>query len=138
MFHERRSTMSSFSSLTGIRDNSRSLHNASSCLSQTIGLQCFNKRHPLVGQHTTFNVCVMGAPNVGKSALITRLITGRFIGTYGTVAQTFYKIVRQSGATYRLNLREASNYASSEIQKMIAWCDALIVVYSEVDISSLR
>ena len=81
----------------------------------------------------------MGAPSVGKSALITRLITGRFIGTYGNVVnQTFYKIIKQNGSNYKLNLREASNYSAVEIQKMTAWCDALIIVYSEIDKSSLR
>ena len=106
----------------------------------------------------TLNITIVGAPGessappeverkwnnwlilgVGKSALLVRLITGKFIGVYSSAVHgTFEKFYKKNGTKYKVNLRETAGFTEREIEQNITWSDAIIILYSETDLSSIK
>jgi len=134
-FRSRRNTLSSFS-----------LKNKVQYLKRNTNLRRYNSNNSLTNwplEHEcvdrTLNITIVGAPGVGKSALLVRLITGKFIGVYSSAVHgTFEKFYKKNGTKYKVNLRETAGFTEREIEQNITWSDAIIILYSETDLSSIK
>ena len=156
-FRSRRNTLSSFS-----------LKNKVQYLKRNTNLRRYNSNNSLTNwplEHEcnhvdrTLNITIVGAPGessispevnrmcgnkrlilgVGKSALLVRLITGKFIGVYSSAVHgTFEKFYKKNGTNYKVNLRETAGFTEREIEQNITWSDAIIILYSETDLSSIK
>ena len=66
-------------------------------------------------------------------------MTRKFIGEYSSsVFGTFEKIFEINSKKYKVNLRETSSFTITELEKNIIWSDAIILLYSESDVSSIK
>uniref|UniRef100_H3BFE2 small monomeric GTPase n=1 Tax=Latimeria chalumnae TaxID=7897 RepID=H3BFE2_LATCH len=89
------------------------------------------------------NVLVMGADNVGKSALTVRFLTRRFIGEYGDIESIYSHSVGVDGREIVFNIWDApysqdpSDEDCSE-EKRIQWANGFILVYSICDLASFN
>ncbi|XP_027544552.1 ras-related and estrogen-regulated growth inhibitor-like protein [Neopelma chrysocephalum] len=89
------------------------------------------------------NVLVMGADNVGKSALTVRFLTRRFIGEYGDMEFIYSHNVTVDGREILFHIWDAPNSqeqtedGSSE-EKRIQWADSFVLVYSICDRASFN
>ncbi|XP_052387743.1 ras-related and estrogen-regulated growth inhibitor-like protein [Carassius gibelio] len=97
----------------------------------------------LNGQRMDANVVVLGTDNVGKSALIVRFLTRRFIGEYGDIEFLYTHNVIVDGREQTLNIWDApySQDLSSEslmCEKRVHWADGFVLVYSICDRSSFN
>ncbi|TRY86946.1 hypothetical protein DNTS_021838 [Danionella cerebrum] len=90
------------------------------------------------------NILVLGADNVGKSALIVRFLTRRFIGEYGDLEFLYTHSVIMDGREQTLNVWDApytQQDQSSETmlcEKRLQWADGLLLVYSICDRASFN
>ncbi|CAG4940866.1 unnamed protein product [Colias eurytheme] len=85
-----------------------------------------------------FKVMVLGQSGVGKSALVVRFITRRFIGEYDPNLEKIYafQTVIDNEAVYFEILDSAGEPHESEfsnIESNIKWAEAFILVYSVTD-----
>ncbi|XP_028427009.1 ras-related and estrogen-regulated growth inhibitor-like protein isoform X1 [Perca flavescens] len=85
-------------------------------------------------------MAVLGSGGVGKSALIVRFLTRRFIGEYSSSSECIYrKRVSVGGKQTNLQLYEPCSQAcegTSTVKEQISWADGFIVVYDISDRSS--
>ncbi|XP_065101551.1 ras-related and estrogen-regulated growth inhibitor-like protein [Paramisgurnus dabryanus] len=89
------------------------------------------------------NVLLLGAENVGKSALTVRLITKRFIGEYGDIESIYSHFDKVDGRDISLNIwdslyPQSSKTTESFSDKQLQWADGVILVYSICDRSSFE
>ncbi|XP_048828547.1 ras-related and estrogen-regulated growth inhibitor-like protein [Brienomyrus brachyistius] len=84
------------------------------------------------------NIVVLGTDNVGKSALIVRFLTRRFIGEYGDIESIYSHNVIVDGRDISFNIwdspfsQDASRESSTQ-DKRIQWADGFVLVYSICD-----
>uniref|UniRef100_UPI00398E825B ras-related and estrogen-regulated growth inhibitor-like protein n=1 Tax=Pristiophorus japonicus TaxID=55135 RepID=UPI00398E825B len=89
------------------------------------------------------NVVVLGADNVGKSALTVRFLTRRFIGEYGDIESVYNHNVTVAGREVAFNIWD-SPYAQDRLnencakEKQIQWADGFVLVYSICDRASFN
>uniref|UniRef100_A0A8V5GXB1 small monomeric GTPase n=1 Tax=Melopsittacus undulatus TaxID=13146 RepID=A0A8V5GXB1_MELUD len=89
------------------------------------------------------NVLIMGADNVGKSALTVRFLTRRFIGEYGDMEFLYSHNLTMDGREILFhiwdvpNSQEQAEEGSSE-EKRIQWADSFVLVYSICDRASFN
>ncbi|XP_048850390.1 ras-related and estrogen-regulated growth inhibitor-like protein [Brienomyrus brachyistius] len=94
-------------------------------------------------QKVDVNILLVGAENVGKTALTVRFITRRFIGEYGDIDWIYYHSDRIDGREISFNIWD-SIYARSPgasgliTEKQLQWADGFILVYSICDRSSFN
>uniref|UniRef100_UPI0037E86510 ras-related and estrogen-regulated growth inhibitor-like protein n=1 Tax=Semicossyphus pulcher TaxID=241346 RepID=UPI0037E86510 len=85
-------------------------------------------------------IAVLGSEGVGKSALIVRFLTRRFIGEYASSSECIYrKRVSVDGRQVNLELYDPCSQAcegKSTLSDQILWADGFIVVYDISDYSS--
>ncbi|XP_074481727.1 ras-related and estrogen-regulated growth inhibitor-like protein [Sebastes fasciatus] len=85
-------------------------------------------------------IAVLGSEGVGKSALIVRFLTRRFIGEYASSSECVYrKRLSVDGKQMNLELYDPCSQAcegKSTLNEQIHWADGLIVVYDISDRSS--
>uniref|UniRef100_A0A673JV81 small monomeric GTPase n=1 Tax=Sinocyclocheilus rhinocerous TaxID=307959 RepID=A0A673JV81_9TELE len=79
------------------------------------------------------NVVVLGTDNVGKSALIVRFLTRRFIGEYGDIKSLYTHNVIVDGREQTLNIWDSLMY-----EKRVQWADGFVLVYSICDRASFN
>uniref|UniRef100_A0A8C1ZPV6 small monomeric GTPase n=1 Tax=Cyprinus carpio TaxID=7962 RepID=A0A8C1ZPV6_CYPCA len=89
------------------------------------------------------NVLLLGAENVGKSALTVRFLTRRFIGEYGDIESIYSHIDKTDGREVALNIWDSLYPQSCETtesisDKQLQWADGVILVYSICDRSSFE
>ncbi|XP_078283294.1 ras-related and estrogen-regulated growth inhibitor-like protein isoform X2 [Rhinoraja longicauda] len=88
------------------------------------------------------NVVVLGADNVGKSALTVRFLTRRFIGEYGDIESVYNHNVTVAGTHVTFNIWDspfAQSCKSVEFsEKQIQWADGFVLVYSICDRASFN
>ncbi|XP_055330601.1 ras-related protein Rap-2b-like [Paramacrobiotus metropolitanus] len=89
-----------------------------------------------------FRVLILGASSVGKTALIVRFATRRFIGDYDSTSERIYQCQRSLLDSQHVNfivLDPISNEfkAENEFRDQILWADAYLLLYSVTDQSSL-
>ncbi|XP_061663799.1 ras-related and estrogen-regulated growth inhibitor-like protein [Syngnathoides biaculeatus] len=85
-------------------------------------------------------IAVLGSEGVGKSALIVRFFTKRFIGEYASASECIYrKRLTMDGKQMNLELYEPSSQSFQvklTLNDQIHWADGFIVVYDISDRSS--
>ncbi|XP_067874459.1 ras-related and estrogen-regulated growth inhibitor-like protein [Heterodontus francisci] len=89
------------------------------------------------------NVVVLGADNVGKSALIVRFLTRRFIGEYGDIESVYNHNVTVAGRKVAFNIWEHAHAQNrlnqnSAKEKQIQWANGFVLVYSICDRASFN
>ncbi|XP_074554547.1 ras-related and estrogen-regulated growth inhibitor-like protein [Halichoeres trimaculatus] len=87
-------------------------------------------------------IAVLGSEGVGKSALIVRFLTRRFIGEYASSTECIYrKRVSVDGRQVNLELYDPCSQpceGKSTLNDQILWADGFIVVYDISDYSSFN
>ncbi|XP_065138758.1 ras-related and estrogen-regulated growth inhibitor-like protein isoform X3 [Paramisgurnus dabryanus] len=97
----------------------------------------------LYNQRMDANVVVLGTDNVGKSALIVRFLTRRFIGEYGDTESLYTHNVVVDGRDQTLNIWDAP-YSQQDLspesltEKRVQWADGFVLVYSICDRASFN
>ncbi|KAK7108498.1 hypothetical protein V1264_016233 [Littorina saxatilis] len=85
-------------------------------------------------------VLILGAPQVGKSALTVRFLTKRFIGEYSSGTDcTYQTMFRYEDAALKVEIVDsASNSVTNNNKTKEIEADAIVIVYSIVDRQSLK
>ncbi|XP_028983213.1 ras-like protein family member 11A-like [Betta splendens] len=97
----------------------------------------------------TVKIVVLGASNVGKTALIVRFLTKRFIGDYEANTGALYsRKVTLDGEEVSLQIQDTpcvalqddaeGLYCQEQINRSIYWADGYVLVFSITDSSSYR
>ncbi|XP_054877274.1 ras-like protein family member 11A-like isoform X2 [Poeciliopsis prolifica] len=97
----------------------------------------------------TVKIVVLGASNVGKTALIVRFLTKRFIGDYEANTGALYsRKVTMDGEEVSLQIQDTpcvalqddaeGLYCQEQINRSIYWADGYVLVFSITDNSSYR
>ncbi|XP_053714506.1 ras-like protein family member 11A-like isoform X2 [Synchiropus splendidus] len=97
----------------------------------------------------TVKIVVLGASNVGKTALIVRFLTKRFIGDYEANTGALYsRKVTLEGEEVSLQIQDTpcvtlqddadGLYCQEQINRSIYWADGYVLVYSITDHNSYR
>ncbi|KAI2652601.1 Ras-related and estrogen-regulated growth inhibitor-like protein [Labeo rohita] len=94
-------------------------------------------------QKVEANILLLGAENVGKSALTVRFLTRRFIGEYGDIESIYSHTDKIDGRDICFNIWdslcpqncEESGYISD---RQLQWADGYILVYSICDRASFN
>ncbi|MBN3313558.1 RERGL protein, partial [Atractosteus spatula] len=85
-------------------------------------------------------LAVLGSEGVGKSALIVRFLTKRFIGEYASSSETVYrKRVSCDGRQMNLEIYDPCSRpceGQSSLNDQVHWADGFVVVYDISDRSS--
>ncbi|XP_066577395.1 ras-related and estrogen-regulated growth inhibitor-like protein [Amia ocellicauda] len=89
------------------------------------------------------NILLLGAENVGKSALTVRFMTRRFIGEYGDIESIYSHSDKIDGKDICFNIWDSlyqENCADAGIisQEQLRWADGFILVYSICDRQSFQ
>ncbi|XP_066915662.1 ras-related and estrogen-regulated growth inhibitor-like [Clytia hemisphaerica] len=84
-----------------------------------------------------FRVVILGAHQTGKTALVVRYLTGRFIGDYASGMDTAYQH-QEEIANQQVSLQILDTSEKKYSKAALAWADGVIVTYSIVDRSSLQ
>lgn len=81
-----------------------------------------------------YNLVLLGALGVGKSALTVKYITKRFIMEYDPFIEDIYtKHEEQDGQELQINVMDTYDKDELCIQRYLRWADAFVVVYSITD-----
>ncbi|XP_024859072.1 ras-like protein family member 11B isoform X2 [Kryptolebias marmoratus] len=83
-------------------------------------------------QRVEVNILLLGARNVGKTALTVRFLTRRFIGEYGDIKSIYSRVDRIDGQEICINIWD-SQAGNSISDKQLQWADGMILVYSICD-----
>ncbi|XP_006632792.1 ras-like protein family member 11A-like [Lepisosteus oculatus] len=97
----------------------------------------------------TVKIVVLGASNVGKTALIVRFLTKRFIGDYEANTGALYsRKINLEGEQVSLQVQDTpcvalqddadGLYCQEQINRSIYWADGYVLVFSITDHSSYR
>ncbi|XP_067435863.1 ras-like protein family member 11A-like isoform X2 [Thunnus thynnus] len=103
--------------------------------------------YPLLDK--TVKIVVLGASNVGKTALIVRFLTKRFIGDYEANTGALYsRKVTLDGEEVSLQIQDTpcvalqddpeGLYCQEQINRSIYWADGYVLVFSITDHNSYR
>ncbi|XP_074540206.1 ras-like protein family member 11B [Halichoeres trimaculatus] len=89
-------------------------------------------------QKVEVNLLLLGANNVGKSALTVRFLTRRFIGEYGEMESVYSRVDQIHGQEVSFNVWDSlytqdEEKSSSVSDKQLQWADGMILVYSICD-----
>lgn len=85
-------------------------------------------------------IVVLGDDGVGKTALIVRLVTGRFIGDYDPSLEAVYSYrIPLTGYTEQLQLMDTAGQGAWRGEEtQLQWADAVLVVFSVTSARSLE
>ncbi|XP_028330668.1 ras-like protein family member 11A-like isoform X1 [Gouania willdenowi] len=95
----------------------------------------------------TVKIVVLGASSVGKTALIVRFLTKRFIGDYEANTGALYsrkvtmegeEVSLQIQDTPCVSLQDDGLYCQEQINRSIYWADGYVLVFSITERSSYR
>ncbi|KAM4600386.1 ras-related and estrogen-regulated growth inhibitor-like protein [Polymixia lowei] len=88
-------------------------------------------------QRAEANILLLGAENVGKTALTVRFLTRRFIGEYGDIESIYSHMDKTGGREISFNIWDSlSSQRSLSMQdcdKRLHWADGMLLVYSICD-----
>ncbi|XDV34510.1 hypothetical protein PO909_004664 [Leuciscus waleckii] len=92
-------------------------------------------------QKVEANILLLGAENVGKSALTVRFLTRRFIGEYGDIESIYSHTDKIDGRDICFNIWDSLCHQNGEesgyiSDRQLQWTDGYILVYSICDRAS--
>ncbi|XP_065649947.1 ras-related and estrogen-regulated growth inhibitor isoform X2 [Hydra vulgaris] len=88
------------------------------------------------GTHRSIKLLILGKDGVGKSAIVVRYLTRRFIGEYDPLLEGVYtKVVKMiNNQAICVQLKDTSSGINwSKRSNELLWTDALVLVYSITD-----
>lgn len=86
------------------------------------------------GRKREYNIVLLGALGVGKSALTVKYITKRFIMEYDPYIEDIYtKHEGVEGQEFVVNVMDTYEKEESNTQRYLRWADAFMIVYSITD-----
>ncbi|TFK14852.1 LIM/homeobox protein Lhx9 [Platysternon megacephalum] len=97
------------------------------------------------GRPRLIKIAVVGASGVGKTALVVRFLTKRFIGDYERNAGNLYSrqiqidgemLAIQVQDTPGIQIHEHSLDCNEQLNRCIRWADAVVIVFSITDYKS--
>ncbi|CAG5128848.1 unnamed protein product [Candidula unifasciata] len=100
-----------------------------------------DRGHKLNGCCRDINIAVLGAKHVGKSAMIVRFLTGRFIGDYDSEMEAVFSThVPIDGKQCTVNIMDTAGYVPDQELKedLVMWADGFILVFSLTDTHSFQ
>ncbi|XP_041932421.1 zgc:64022 [Alosa sapidissima] len=104
-----------------------------------------NSRKTMDGsqQRVEANILLLGADNVGKSALTVRFLTRRFIGEYGDIDSIYSRSDKIDGRDICFNIWDSSHSQNGDeaghiSERQLQWADGFILVYSICDRASFN
>ncbi|RVE63128.1 hypothetical protein OJAV_G00164480 [Oryzias javanicus] len=91
-------------------------------------------------QRVEVNILLMGARNVGKTALTVRYLTRRFIGEYGDMESVYSRMERIHGQEVCINIwdSQVGQKGCWVSEKQLQWADGMILVYDICDRGSFE
>ncbi|TRY93053.1 hypothetical protein DNTS_023829 [Danionella cerebrum] len=94
-------------------------------------------------QKVEANILLLGAGNVGKSALTVRFLTRRFIGEYGDIESIYSHCDKIDGRDICFNIWDSLCHQNGEesgyiSDRQLQWADGYILVYSICDRASFN
>ncbi|MEQ2233677.1 hypothetical protein ILYODFUR_024212 [Ilyodon furcidens] len=91
-------------------------------------------------QRVEANILLLGAHNVGKTALTVRFLTRRFIGEYGDIELIYSRVDRVDGQEIGINIwdSQAEGKTCSVSDKQLQWADGMVLVYDICDRGSFE
>ncbi|XP_051949221.1 ras-related and estrogen-regulated growth inhibitor-like protein [Xyrauchen texanus] len=94
-------------------------------------------------QKVEANILLLGAENVGKSALTVRFLTRRFIGEYGDIESIYSHSDKIDGRDICFNIWDSLCPQNGEeigcvSERQLQWADGYILVYSICDRASFN
>ncbi|XP_076864315.1 ras-related and estrogen-regulated growth inhibitor-like protein isoform X3 [Brachyhypopomus gauderio] len=94
-------------------------------------------------QKVEANIVLLGAENVGKSALTVRFLTRRFIGEYGDIESIYSHCDKIDGRDVCFNIWDSlcaqnGGEAARISDRQLQWADGFILVYSICDRASFN
>lgn len=87
------------------------------------------------------NLIILGSPGVGKSAILVRYLTKRFIGDYHPLLETVSShSTMVDGKQLTVHIRDTvwQGIDSTERENYLVWADGIILVYSIIDRESFE
>ncbi|VVC24843.1 Small GTP-binding protein domain,P-loop containing nucleoside triphosphate hydrolase,Small GTPase [Cinara cedri] len=91
----------------------------------------------LIPKQKPIRVMIMGQPGVGKTALLVRFVTKRFIGDYDSNLEKMYMYqVTMDSETVNFEILDTAayiQYKSCNMEMNMRWADVFILVYSITD-----
>ncbi|NXG50084.1 RSLBB protein, partial [Psilopogon haemacephalus] len=100
---------------------------------------------PAAARPRLVKIAVVGGSGVGKTALVVRFLTRRFIGDYERNAGNLYSrhiqidgemLAIQVQDTPGVQAQEQSLHCTEQLNRSIRWADALVLVFSITDCKS--
>ncbi|XP_063166639.1 ras-like protein family member 11B [Candoia aspera] len=97
------------------------------------------------GRPRLIKIAVVGASGVGKTALVVRFLTKRFIGDYERNAGNLYsRQIEIDGEVFAIQVQDTpgvqmqrhSLHCNEQLNKCLRWADAVVVVFSITDYKS--
>ncbi|KAG7253019.1 hypothetical protein CRUP_017054 [Coryphaenoides rupestris] len=97
------------------------------------------------GPHRVIKIAVIGASGVGKTALVVRFLTRRFIGDYERNAGNLYsREVQVDGEQVAVQVQDTpgvlmtnnSVHLLDHVSRSVQWADAVVLVYSVAERAS--
>ncbi|XP_071980514.1 ras-like protein family member 11B [Engystomops pustulosus] len=97
------------------------------------------------GSSRVIKIAVVGASGVGKTALVVRFLTKRFIGDYERNAGNLYsRQVQIDGMTLAIQVQDTPGVqlhdqrleCNEQLNRSIRWADAVVIVFSITDCKS--
>ncbi|XP_067281606.1 ras-related and estrogen-regulated growth inhibitor-like protein [Pseudorasbora parva] len=94
-------------------------------------------------QKVEANILLLGAENVGKSALTVRFLTRRFIGEYGDIESIYSHTDKIDGRDICFHIWDSLCHQNGEesgciTDRQLQWADGYILVYSICDRASFN
>ncbi|KAF0747029.1 ras-related and estrogen-regulated growth inhibitor isoform X1 [Aphis craccivora] len=91
----------------------------------------------LIPKQKPIRVMIMGQPGVGKTALLVRFVTKKFIGDYDPNLEKMYTYqVCMESETVNFEILDTAGYVQDEscnLEMNMRWADVFILVYSITD-----
>ncbi|TSK34765.1 Ras-related and estrogen-regulated growth inhibitor-like protein [Bagarius yarrelli] len=89
------------------------------------------------------NILLLGAENVGKSALTVRFLTKRFIGEYGNIESVYSHVEKIDRRDISFNIwdslyPQSCESSESVSEEQLRWADGIVLVYSICDRASFE
>ncbi|KAF6019203.1 RERG [Bugula neritina] len=101
-------------------------------------------------KHDIIRIAILGPPGNGKTALVVKTVSGRFIWNYDPTLEFIYKhamVDSESGGeskTHEMEILDTAGYTSSvdmdSVQRegYIKWADAFVLLYSITNLNSFE
>lgn len=96
---------------------------------------------PVVQPQQPVQVVVLGKSGAGKSALVVRYLTQRFIGEYDPFLENTYhrcEVLKPENETLQLSVIDTFDHETLEVERLTRMADAIVLVYAINSVASFE